>query len=223
MDELDRQAAFDPEESDPARLDDRILLVVREASADLWRHARGRAGTRALLCLLIAPTVASGLLRLAGDGGGPSPLAWTAWGLLALAALGVGGALALLDGFERLVVQGPILGRLGRLLRLPEAALGVGSLRRQLGLFASPQALSRSTRLLDLPLILFLARCVLGVDAGRLLKLAQAGVGREGVVAELERMARSRAAGSLRRARRAAWSLLIGAAVLTGLALAFTR
>jgi len=220
MDSLDGQPGTAPPGGEPPRLEDRILREVRGIGADLCRRARGRLGGRALGCLLTAPAAAWGLLWLAGGGTRPVPLPWAAWGFLAAAGLTAGAALALCDGLEGLVVRGPLLGGLGRLLEPPAAGQAAAPPGRQLRLFASPQALARTVGLLDLPPLLFLARCILGVDPSRLLRLAQGGAGREGLLAELERMARARAATSLCRARRAAWAALLASALLTALLLA---
>jgi hypothetical protein len=83
----------------------------------------------------------------------------------------------------------------------------------EFGAFGSPQALARLARIRDLPLVVFLARTILGVNVKPLLQAAHGGVDAEALVRELERHARHRAAGILRRLRLTLY-VLVGLAVL---------
>lgn len=203
--------------------DEGLLREIRQATRDLWHGVRRRLWGRALACLVSAQAAVWCALWLLG---GESPrmagwgaLAWTAWGLLCMIALGMGAVLAAMDALAMLVVRGPLLARLGQVLRPPDPGQPGATPREQFAAFASPQVLSRAARLLDLPLILFLVRSVLGVDAKQLLRLAQGGADREIVLRELEGMARLRAATTLRRGRLVAWGAMGLAAALTALAL----
>ncbi len=196
----------------PARPDEGLLQEIRQASGELWRRARGRAAGWSIICLAGTQTILwTGLWLLPGEslsGGSWGSGAWTAGGILALIALGSGVTLALIDGLRALVADGPLLASLGKVLRPPDPDQRVVGPEAHFAAFGSPQALSRAARLLDLPLIIFLARVVLGVDAKRLLRLAQGGADRETVLRELVRMAQARAAASLHRAKLIIWSAL---------------
>jgi len=211
----------------PAGPDDRLLGEIRQASGDLWGGVRSRAVGRTIVCLVGTQAILWFALWLlpgeAPPGASWGSVAWTAWGVLAVIVLGSGAALAVIDGLQALVADGPLLARLGKILRPPDPGQPGVSPQAQFVAFGSPQGLSRAARLPDLPLIVFLVRIVLGVDAKRLVKLAQGGADREAVLAELVRMAQAGAAASLNRARLIVWAILGLTAALTVLLLWFLR
>jgi hypothetical protein len=212
----------DEDTGHPIGPDDRLLREIRQASGDLWRSARRRTVGWSSVCLVGTQAILWCALRLL-PGEAPTEasrgsLAWTAWSSLVLIALGSGLALAVLDGLQALVADGPLLAALGKALRPPDPSQpGVSPVER-FAAFGSPRALSRAARLPDLPLIVFLVRAVLGVDAKRLLTLAQGGADRETILRELVRLAQARAATSLHRARLVVWAILGLAAGLATLA-----
>jgi hypothetical protein len=133
--------------------------------------------------------------------------------LLPVAGVCAGCGMAVLDSLGALVVSGSFLRSTGDLLLTVRAASAGPGVTAQLGAFASPQTLARLARIRDLPLIVFLARTVLGVNVKPLLQAAQGGLDAETLVRELERHARDRAAGMLRRLRIALY-VFVGLAVL---------
>ena len=133
--------------------------------------------------------------------------------LLPVAGVCVGCGTALLGSLSGLIVSGPLLRSLGDLVlgaRLQPALPDLGS---QFAVFASTGGLARLARIRDLPLIVFLTRTILGVNVKPLLQAARVGLDSEGLVRELERQARDRAAGTLRRLGIALY-ILVGLAVL---------
>jgi hypothetical protein len=197
-------------------LDAVLLEHLRLGSRALWRGMRVRLGIRLPLSLLLVFLAFYGMLWLTA--------VWLAHGqrdlavgvariLLPVAGVCAGCGMALLDSLNALVVSGPLLRSLGDLVlsaRLQPASPNLGS---QFAVFTSTGGLARLARIRDLPLILFLARTVLGVNAKALLQAARVGLDSEGLVRELERHARYRAAGTLRRLGMLLY-VLVGLAVL---------
>ena len=207
----------------PAGPDEGLLRQIHQAGGDLWAGVRSRASKRIIACLASSQAVCWGALwPFRGEAPGMAAwgsVAWAIWVFLCLNALGMGVALAAIDSLQALVADGPLLARLGRLLRPPDPGRPSASPGEQFAAFGSPQALSRAARLSDLPLVVFLVRVVLGVDAKRLLVLAQGGADREIVLRELVRLAQARTAAALRRARLIVWAILGLMSALTALIL----
>jgi hypothetical protein len=190
-------------------LDDALLQRIRDAGRDLWSGVWRRVGLYAVLFLLLTHAGFFGTLWLLGDGwraGAHRDAAVVAGRLLLpMAALLAACVMALGDSLHALVVPGPLLRSLGDLLLSPRVQPGALTLEGQLAAFASPQRLANAARIRDLPLILFLARIVLRVDVKSLLQAAETGLGREGLVREMERQARDCAALALRRLTVVVW------------------
>jgi hypothetical protein len=192
--------------------DEALLEQIREASRDLWRGVGARVGFRLVLLALAAGLWTLALAWLLGNGGSTDLLLNTVAGagtpLLLIAILSAGLAIAFLDALRALVVTGSLVRSLGNLVLRHEAQFRGPRLEDQFAAFATPRHLSRLTRFRDLPLILFLARMVLSQDAKALIGLAATGVGREGLILELEDQVRGRAAAVIRRLRAAVILLL---------------
>ncbi|HSB82477.1 MAG TPA: hypothetical protein VLM91_27190 [Candidatus Methylomirabilis sp.] len=193
-------------------MDEVLLEQIRIASRDLWRGMGARIGIRLLLLALAAGFWTVVLARLLGGGGGTDLLLTTVTGA-GIALLPAGLALAFLDSLRALIVQGSFLRSLGDLILRHETQPRSPRLEDHFAAFAAPQHLSRLTRYRDLPLIMFLARMVLAQDAKSLMRLAAAGVGREGLIRGLEDRVRSRAAEVIRKLRAAL--ILLLAAILS--------
>lgn len=187
-------------------LDDLVLERIRGGSRDLWREVRHRLGARALVLVPLSFGWAYGLLWLCRDTRHvgtylPTILAAGTF-ILPFTALLAACAMALVDSFRMLIVSGPLLRSLGDLVLSAPAQPGANP-SSQFAAFASPQHLARAARVRDLPLILFLTRLIVRVDASALLRVA--GMGREGLVREMERQVRDRAAAILRRLTGLVW------------------
>jgi hypothetical protein len=209
-----------------ATLDKPLLEVIREGSRALWRGVRTRLLFRlTLLGFLVQVGFFGGFWLLAEFAGVPLPRGAFKAGtiLLSVAALLGGLGLAWADAVHALIVTGPFLRSLGDiLLGLP---LGSGGRRSEdlLAAFASPESLARAARLRDLPLLLFLTRVAFRLDFKPLIGAAHAGLGRETLVREMERLCRQRAAMILSRLRAIIW-LSLGSAVMLFLPIAlFSR
>lgn len=135
--------------------------------------------------------------------------------MLAPTVLLGGGALSLLSALQAVVVQGDLLTRLGRLLLAAPLGPGHPPAAEQFSAFASPGLLAKAARIRDLPLLMFLARAVLGLDLPPLLAKAQTGMAREALVEEVERAARGAAGRNLLRCRRLVWLCLVSALALS--------
>jgi hypothetical protein len=198
-------------------LDAALLQHVRLGTRELWRGMRARAVIRLLVSLAGVHLAFYGILWLLGEtwlaGRQRDAAAGVARILLPLASVCAGCAIAVLDSLGALVVSGSFLRSMGDLLLNARSASVGPRVTAQLGAFASPQTLVRLARIRDLPLIVFLARTVLGVNVKPLLAAAHGGLDAEALVRELERRARDRAARMLRRWRIVLY-VLVGLAVL---------
>jgi hypothetical protein len=183
-------------------LDEALLQRIRDGSRDLWGGVWRRAGLYAILFLLLIHAGFYGALWLLGDawraGAHREVAIATARLLLPVAALLAACFMALRDSLYALVVPGPLLRSLGDLVLSPRVRTGALSPEGEFASFASPQRLAHAARMRELPLILFLTRIILRVDVKSLLQTAEAGVGREALVREVERQARNRVALVLR-------------------------
>jgi hypothetical protein len=190
-------------------LDEVLLQRIREGTRDFWGRVWRRVGLYAILLLLLTHAGFYGTLWLLGD-------AWRADAyqdtavvmgkfLLPVAALLAAFIMALRDSLYTQVVAGPLLRSLGDFVLSPRVRPGAPSLEGEFAAFASPQRLAHAARIRDLPLILFLTRIILRVDVKALLQRAEAGVGREALVREVERQACDRAALVLRRLAALVW------------------
>jgi hypothetical protein len=189
-------------------LDELLLQGIRKGSRDLWRGMRARVGIRLILAMLLVHLGFSGVLWLLGDAwqaGRHCGAVGTTRLLLLVAALLAACGMAFLDSLRALIVAGPLLRSLGDLLLNAEIRPAGPSLADQFAAFTSSQHLARVARVPDLPLILFLVRIVFPLDVKPLLQAAQAGLGREGLVREIEARARDRAGRTLRRWKSALW------------------
>jgi hypothetical protein len=190
-------------------LDVLLLQGIREGSRDLWRGMRARVGIRLILVLLLVHLGFFGVLWLLGGAWQAGPHCGAAVGtarlLLLAVALLAACAMAFLDSLRPLIVSGPLLRSLGDLLLSAQVRPAGPNLADQFAAFTSSQHLARAARVLDLPLILFLARIVFPLDVKPLLQAAQTGLGREGLVREIEARARDRAGRTLRRWKAALW------------------
>jgi hypothetical protein len=179
----------------------------------MWKRFLGRA----VVFLIVAHVSFFAVLWLLGEpwqGGRHRDVAIAASTVL-LSGAGILAALvaAIADTLHAVVVAGPLLRSLGGALLTRTAGPGGSpNLADQFEAFGSGHDLARVARIADLPLIVFLARVVLRTDVKSLLHAAQTGLGPEGVIRELERQSRDRAALLLRRLRALAW-LSLGLAV----------
>jgi hypothetical protein len=192
-------------------LDEVLLEQIRGASGDLWRGTGARVSLRLVFLALAAGLWNAGMAWLLGGGRSTERLldAVTGAGMpLFLSLLAAALAIAFLDALRALIVQGSLVRTLGDLILRHAAQPGGSRLEDHFAAFATPRQLSRLTRFRDLPLILFLSRMVLAQDAKSLLRMAVTGVGREGLIRELEGQVRAQAAGVIRR-RRVAVILLL--------------
>jgi hypothetical protein len=193
-------------------LDQAILEEVRVGSQEVWRRFRRGLGP-SILALAIA---GFGLLA------GTRWLFGTAWQvaaiLLAPMILLGGGAVSLLSALKAVLVDGPLLARLGDLLLAAPLGPGHPPAAEQFAAFTSPGLLAGAARIRDLPLLMLLMRAVLGVDLAPLLAKAQTGGSRELLVRELEQAARAAAGRNLRRGRGALWLAVAFATALPILA-----
>jgi len=201
-------------------LDELLLQCMRAGSRDLWRGVRTRLGTwLILLTLLFLMGFIGGLGLLGGSLRGP--LQWNA-GLFAgvilllVAALCGGLGLAWVDSAHALIVAGPHLRSLGDVLLEFPIRTGLPRPEDQFTTFASPERLARTMRIRDLPLLLFLGQVVFRLNITPLLGAAHAGLRRETLVREMERLGRQRAAVIVSRLRAFVW-LFLGAALLSSL------
>ena len=166
-----------------------LLGRVREGSQDLWRGVRRRVGVRMIGLLLLLHGGFFGVLWLLGDTWHAGRHREVALGmarvLLPAAGLCGGLVMAFRGSLHALLISGPFLRSIADLLldrRMPWAG---GDPMGHLAAFASPQALARAARIRDLPLILFLSRTVLRLEAKPLLRAAQTGVGGERLLNEM--------------------------------------
>jgi hypothetical protein len=206
-------------------LDELLLGKIREGSREVWRGARSRLGSRFILLTLLVHAVLICSLWLLGlsseallHGGVPAEAGMVL--LLSVALLGSLG-LAWLDSVQAIIVVGPLLRSLGDALLDSPFSSGPRP-KEQLAAFVSPERLTRALRLPDLPLLLFLARVILRLDIKPLLA-AHAGLDRETLVRQMERMGRRRAAALLRRLRAFIWLCLGGSVLLALLIARFSR
>ena len=190
-------------------LSELLLGRVRDGSQILWRGVRRRAGVHLIGLLLLVHGGFFGVLWLLGEPWQAGRHREVALGIarVLLPAAGLCGGLlmAFRGSLHALLIAGPFLRSMADLLldrRIPWAG---GDPTGQLAAFASPQALAGAARIRDLPLILFLSRTVLRLEAKPLLQAAQTGVGRERLLGEMERQVRDRSARSLRRLAGVAW------------------
>jgi hypothetical protein len=198
-------------------LDAALVQHLRLGTGELWRGMRVRAGLRLLLSLLVVYLAFYGMVWLLGEawfaGRGRDVAVALARIFLPAAGVCAGCAMALVDSLSALIVSGPFLRSMGDLFLCARAQAIGPDVTAEFGVFGSPRALAGMARIRDLPLIVFLARIVLGVNVKPLLHAAQGGLDAETLVRELERHARDRAAGMLRRLRIALY-VLVGLAVL---------
>ena len=105
----------------------------------------------------------------------------------------VGVCMAFRGSLHALLVSGPFLRSIADLVLDRRAAgrRGPGTPCR----VRLTAGLAGAARIRDLPLILFLSRTVLRLEAKPLLRAAKTGVGREALVGEMERQVRDRSAG----------------------------
>jgi hypothetical protein len=166
-------------------------------------------GIRLVLALLLVHGAFFGILWLLGgtwqDGRHREVALGVARVLLPAAGICGGVLMAFRGSLRAVLVSGPFLRSAANLLLDRRMAWAGGDPMGQLAAFASPQALAGAARIRDLPLILFLSRTVLRLEAKPLLQAAQTGLGREGVLGEVERQVRDRSARSLRRVAVAIW------------------
>ena len=184
-------------------LDAVLLEHLRLGSRELWRGWRVRVGVRLFFSVLFVHLAFYGMLWLMGE-------AWLAGRhrdvsvgvariLLPVAGVCVGCGTALLGSLSGLIVSGPLLRSLGDLVLGARLQPAAPDLAGQFAAFTSTGGLARLARIRDLPLLVFLTRIILGVNVRPLLRAGQVGLGPEGLVRELERQARNRAARTLRR------------------------
>jgi hypothetical protein len=193
-------------------LDEILLERIRGASRDLWRGTGARVSLRLVLVALAAGLWIAGMAWLLGSGRGTERLLDAVAGIgipfLLITLLSAVLAIAFLDALRALIVQGSLVRSLGDLILRHAAQPGGSRLEDHFAAFATPHQLSRHTRFRDLPLILFLSRMVLSQDPKSLLRMAVTGVGREGLMRELEDQVRAQAAAVIRRRRIAVILLL---------------
>jgi hypothetical protein len=198
-------------------LDAVLLEHLRLGSRELWRGWRARVGVRLCFSVLFVHLAFYGMLWLMGE-------AWLAGRhrdvgvgvariLLPVAGVCVGCGTALLGSLNGLIVSGPLLRSLGDLVLGARLQPDAPDLAGQFAAFTSRGGLARLARIRDLPLIVFLTRTILGVNVKPLLQAARGGLDSEGLVRELERQARSRAARTFRRLGILLY-ILVGFAVL---------
>lgn len=190
-------------------LDQAILDEVREGTREVWRRFRRGLGPWTLVLALGYFGLWSCALWLSG----PTTEARLSLGvarrvgymLLPPVALLGGGALSFLSALKAVVVEGPLLARLGDLLLAVPLGPGHPAAAEHFAAFTSPGLLAKAARIRDLPLLMLLMRAVLGVDLAPLLAKAQTGGSRELLVRELEQAARAIATRNLRRCCWALW------------------
>lgn len=132
--------------------------------------------------------------------------------LLPVVGVSAGCGMAFLDSLGALVVSGPLLRALGDRVLSARLQPGASDLAGQFAPWTSSGGLARLVRIRDLPLLVFLARTILGVDVKALLEASRNRAAPENPVHEMERRARVRAAGTLR-VLKVVLYLLAGAAV----------
>jgi hypothetical protein len=190
-------------------LGEALLDRVREGSQELWRGVRRRMGIRLVLAVLLVHGAFFGILWLLGgawqDGRHREVALGVARVLLPVAGICGGVLMAFRGSLHAVVVAGPFLRSMADLLLDRRMAWASGDPMEQLAAFASPQALAGAARIRDLPLLLFLSRTILRLEAKSLLRAFQIGAGREALLGEMERQVRGRSARSLRRLAGAVW------------------
>ena len=186
-----------------------LLGRVRDGSQELWRGVRRRVGFRVFGLWLLLHGGFFGILWLLGDAWQAGRHRDVALGmarvLLPTAGIVGGFLMALRGSLHALLVLSPFLRTMADLLRDRRMPWEGGDPTGQLAAFASPRALAGAARIRDLPLMLFLSRAVLRLDAKSLLHAARTGVGRGRVLGEMERQVRDRSARSLRRLTVVIW------------------